>query len=59
MSSTQMSNDIATAAPTTTRRTIMPATSYEAAERAVDWLSDRGHVASGGPTSTRDATVRR
>jgi hypothetical protein len=59
MSSAQMSHDIATAAPTTTRRTNMPATSYEAAERAVDWLSDRGQMAPGGPTSTRKATVRR
>jgi hypothetical protein len=42
MSSTQMSNDVATAAPTTARRTITSATSYEAAERAVDWLSDQG-----------------
>jgi hypothetical protein len=59
MSSAQMSNDTATAAATTTGRPVMPATGYEAAERAVDWLSDRGHMAPGGPTSTRKATVRR
>jgi hypothetical protein len=59
MSTTQMSNDNAAAAPTTTRRTMMPVIGYEAAERAVDWLSDLGHMAPGGPTSTRKATVRR
>jgi hypothetical protein len=37
-----MSNDVATVAPTATRRTITSATSYEAAVRAVDWLSDQG-----------------
>lgn len=59
MSSTQMSNETAPAAQTKTRLTLMPATSYEAAECAVDWLSDRGHMAPCGPTSTREATVRR
>src|SRR6185312_7947685 len=42
MSSTEISNDVATVAPTATRRTITSATSYEAAARAVDWLSDQG-----------------
>jgi hypothetical protein len=50
MSSTQMNDDTATEASgvatvpvrPTTRRTITSATSYEAAEHAVDWLSDQG-----------------
>jgi hypothetical protein len=37
-----MSNVLATVAPTATRRTITSATSYEAAARAVDRLSDQG-----------------
>jgi hypothetical protein len=41
MSTTQISNGRAPEA-TATRRTITSTTSYEAAERAVDWLSDQG-----------------
>jgi hypothetical protein len=37
-----MSNVLATVAPTATRRTITSATSYEAAARPVDRLSDQG-----------------
>lgn len=53
MSSTKVNSDIATEAPAVaavperyappdTRRTIASPTSYEAAERAIDWLSDQG-----------------
>ena len=43
MSSTEISNDVATVAPTATRRPLTSAfTSYEAAARAVDCLSDQG-----------------
>ena len=51
MSSAQMDNDVATESSGVaavsvrsddSRRTITSATTYEAAERAVDWLSDQG-----------------
>ena len=62
MSTTQVNTHPSTKAvpgSPTIRRTVTSASDYEAAERAVDWLSDRGHMAPGGPTSTRKATVRR